>query len=778
MRYGYKQSREFFLITKGTFTYMSAALGLQPSQVEMQPISDGCRYIIQLPSGGGALAGLRRIITRPFNILSAAKALKETNEQLQLRNQELEELVRERNRAELLQDSLYRIAGIANSAASLNELYPAIHDVIKKLMPADNFFIALYDQEADMIELPYFVDEVDKSYIGPYQAANGLTEKVIHSGRPLLIDRQEHQRLINKGEVNLVGAPTAVWLGVPLKSALRTFGAMVVQHYTDIEAYKEQEKQVLSFVSAQVAAVIDRKRSEEALRISERRFRQLAENIEEVFFLISADYNTLYYINPAYETITGRSCESLYADPRSWVQALHLEDRQRIIKKLDNIDPDDLYHEQDTEIRIIHTDGSIKWIWLRSQPIYEDSTVIGRVGVAVDITERKVLRQAQKQESLGVLAGGVAHDFNNLLVAMLGQTSLALQKMEPENPGLSHVKKAVKAAERAADLTRQMLAYSGQGHFYIQQVNLNTLIQDNLHLFEAGIPKNIRIETAFTTPLPTIEADPGQMQQVIMNLILNSAEAIGENQPGLIEILTQIQQYRPDDSLFWQYTGVPIEAGRYVRLDVRDNGVGMDEETLAKIFDPFFTTKFTGRGLGLAVVLGIIRGHKGGLRVTSVPDLGAQFTLLFPISKEPEPESAPQLNSAVEIYRAGTVLVIDDEEPVREAVCDILEIEAIEVLTAANGLEGIRSFEKNHDQIDLVLLDLSMPGIGGVETFHRLKAIDSSIPVLMSSGYNQSEVDVQFSGEQPTGFLQKPYSADVLVEVVMNQLNTNQKTTQ
>ncbi|NIP24380.1 MAG: hypothetical protein GWN61_01665, partial [candidate division Zixibacteria bacterium] len=172
MRYGYKQSREFFLITKGTFTYMSAALGLQPSQVEMQPISDGCRYIIQLPSGGGALAGLRRIITRPFNILSAAKALKETNEQLQLRNQELEELVRERNRAELLQDSLYRIAGIANSAASLNELYPAIHDVIKKLMPADNFFIALYDQEADMIELPYFVDEVDKSYIGPYQAAN------------------------------------------------------------------------------------------------------------------------------------------------------------------------------------------------------------------------------------------------------------------------------------------------------------------------------------------------------------------------------------------------------------------------------------------------------------------------------------------------------------------------------------------------------------------------------------------------------------------------------
>jgi CheY-like chemotaxis protein len=197
----------------------------------------------------------------------------------------------------------------------------------------------------------------------------------------------------------------------------------------------------------------------------------------------------------------------------------------------------------------------------------------------------------------------------------------------------------------------------------------------------------------------------------------------------------------------------------------------MDEATLAKIFDPFFTTKFTGRGLGLAGVLGIIRGHRGGLRVTSVPGLGAQFTILFPISKDQTVDGENiDTNASGELKRAGLVLVIDDEEPVREAVCDILEIEAIEVITAADGLEGIKLFEQNHGEIDLVLLDLSMPGLGGVETFSRLRKIDATVPVLMSSGYNQKEVDSQFSGEQPAGFLQKPYSADILVDIVMRQL--------
>jgi nitrogen-specific signal transduction histidine kinase/CheY-like chemotaxis protein len=396
--------------------------------------------------------------------------------------------------------------------------------------------------------------------------------------------------------------------------------------------------------------------------------------------------------------------------------------------------------------------------------------VVGRVGVVVDVTERKALRQAQKQESLGILAGGVAHDFNNLLVAMLGQTSLALTKLPPDSAARSSIMKAVKAAERAADLTRQMLAYSGQGHFEIHLINLNALILENLHLFAAGISKNIHIETALMESLPAIEADPGQMQQVIMNLILNGAEAIGQR-PGLIRIQTQVQDYDPENSFFWQYTGLPLEGGRYVRLDVRDNGVGMDEATLGKIFDPFFTTKFTGRGLGLAVVLGIMRGHKGGLRVTSTPGKGSQFTLLFPTSQKVNTIESEQPAAYLQTgSRAGMILVIDDEEPVREAVTDILEIEGIQVITAASGLEGIELFSRRFREIDLVLLDLSMPGLGGAETFRRLQEIDNTIPILLSSGYNQSEVDRRFTGEEPAGFLQKPYSADVLVVEIMRHL--------
>ncbi len=768
---GYELSPEFFLITKGTFTAMPTALGLKEATVDMAPIQGGMCYIIELPAGGGMLAWLRRLVTWPFNIRSAARELKESNELLQLRNRELEEQIQERKRAEILQEALFQIADIANSAPSLDDLYPAIHLIISKLMPADNFFIALYDQKTDMLDLPYFVDEVDTTYTGPYQAANGLTERVIHNNEPLLINHPEHQQLIADGQLNMIGEPSAIWLGVPLQSGSRTFGAMVVQHYSDPTAYQEQEKQILSFVSGQVATVINRKRNEEALRISEQRFRQLAENIEEVFFLISADETMLYYINPAYETITGRSCESLYDDPRSWVEALHPEERQKIFNHWQNMGPEKMKADQDTELRLLLPDGSTKWVWLRSQPVIEDKDVIGRVGVVVNITERKALRQAQKQESLGILAGGVAHDFNNLLVAMLGQTSLALAKMPENSPGRLHISKAVKAAERATDLTRQMLAYSGQGHFETQQLNLNNLIQENLHLFEASIPKNIHIKTNLFDQLPTIDADPGQMQQVIMNLILNGVEAIGER-PGLIEILTQTQDYQPDDSLFSQYTGLPMKAGLYVRLDIKDSGIGMDEKTLAKIFDPFYTTKFTGRGLGLAVVLGIIRGHKAGLRVTSSPDNGAQFTLLFPIAKAEPINDTKQPVDSTEDKPTGVVLVIDDEEPVREAVSDILEIESIQVLSAADGQEGINLFDKHRQEIDLILLDLSMPGLGGVETFHRLRKINQTVPILLSSGYNQTQVDSHFTEGKPAGFLQKPYSAAVLVEEVVRRLNS------
>ncbi|KAA3665042.1 MAG: PAS domain S-box protein, partial [Chloroflexi bacterium] len=287
-----------------------------------------------------------------------------------------------------------------------------------------------------------------------------------------------------------------------------------------------------------------------------------------------------------------------------------------------------------------------------------------------DVTERQrteeALRRAQKLESLGVMAGGIAHDFNNLLVAMLAQTSLALVKLPLESDAFPHIDKAVKAAEHAADLTRQMLAYSGRGQFERKAINLNALLQENLHLFEVGMPKNVQLVSKLTNPLPFIEGDQGQMQQVVMNLIINAAEAI-DKRAGVVTVRTGVQELEGDNGRFWQHTGSPLPSGRYVSMEVCDNGCGMDEDTISKIFDPFFSTKFTGRGLGLAAVLGIVRGHKGGLHVNSVIGEGTTFTIFFPAFAGERAAQEPLPASAATVKSKGLVLVIDDETAVRDA---------------------------------------------------------------------------------------------------------------
>lgn len=394
-------------------------------------------------------------------------------------------------------------------------------------------------------------------------------------------------------------------------------------------------------------------------------------------------------------------------------------------------------------------------------------------GSITDITERertkKAMEQAQKLESLGVLAGGVAHDFNNLLVAMLGHTSLAMMRMSSSNPAYDHIAQAVKAAERAADLTQQMLAYSGRGHFRMQPIDLNVLLDENLHLFTSAIPKNITLQKQLAHGLPRVDADLGQMQQVVMNLILNGADAIGQKQ-GTVKITTMLYQLENGDKEFSQlnYT---LRPGHYIRMDVTDNGCGMDEQTLAKIFDPFFTTKQTGRGLGLAAVQGIVRGHKGGLHVVSKPGEGTTFSLMLPVSKSEIGEIVkPVPLHDVEIPVDCLVLVIDDEASVRNIVTDILEMDGIRTMVAPNGEIGIELYEKYQDDIDLVLLDLSMPGLNGHETFIRLQRVNPKVNVVLSSGYDESDATVQFVGHGLSGFIQKPYEPNYFLTTIKGHL--------
>jgi CheY-like chemotaxis protein len=376
--------------------------------------------------------------------------------------------------------------------------------------------------------------------------------------------------------------------------------------------------------------------------------------------------------------------------------------------------------------------------------------------------ERRLLEK-QKLEGIGLLAGGVAHDFNNLLVGILGNASLA-QEMVPPTSDVGQILDAiVKTSERAAHLTRQMLAYSGRGQFVIEPVNLSDLVRDMTSLLNPSIPSNVSVHFDLARHLLPVLADSGQLQQIVMNLVINAAEAIGER-PGSISVRTRMR--RVDEQFIRAELGhFEIEPATYVSLEVSDSGDGMDQATVARIFEPFFTTKFTGRGLGLAAVSGIVRGHKGAIRVTTAPGHGTTFLILLPASAE-SPIEAAKDTPAKELKGTGTVLIVDDEAVVLRTAQNALERHGYTTLTAESGPAGIDLFRREKDLISLVVLDLSMPGMTGQQALSHLRAINPHVPVLVSSGYSEIEVRRVFEGERLAGFIQKPYTASRLVEKV------------
>jgi signal transduction histidine kinase/ActR/RegA family two-component response regulator len=384
------------------------------------------------------------------------------------------------------------------------------------------------------------------------------------------------------------------------------------------------------------------------------------------------------------------------------------------------------------------------------------------------------LRETQKLESLGVLAGGIAHDFNNLLTGVLGNASLALDDVMPGSHLASRLEDVVKATERAADLTRQLLAYAGKGRFVVQELDLSHQVREITALLQASIPRTVQLRSELAEGLPCIEADSAQIQQVIMNLVINGAEAIPENRTGSVLIATGVQDV---DAAYIRTTlpDTEIAEGRYVTLEVHDTGVGISPDQVRQIFDPFFTTKFTGRGLGLAAVKGIVRGHKGAIKVYSTPGRGTGFKLLFPASRHEARNTASAAGEQPLLTGSGTVLVIDDEEIVRCTAQAALERFGYKVLLADDGLQGVERFRELACEIDLVLLDMTMPAMSGEDTFRELRLIRPEVKVILSSGYNEVEAIRRFTGKGLAGFVQKPYTSARLAEAVKSALGRTQR---
>jgi len=381
----------------------------------------------------------------------------------------------------------------------------------------------------------------------------------------------------------------------------------------------------------------------------------------------------------------------------------------------------------------------------------------------------EALQQAQKMESLGLMAGGVAHDFNNLLVAIMGQCAIALKKLPEESKAAGHLHKVLHAAEKAADLTRQMLAYAGGGEVDLQSIDLSQLMSDSAALLDAVLPGHVSLELELTRPVPHIVADPNQIQQILLNLALNGAEAIG-NKAGTLILRTGLQEEPPVPERAWIQALEIDWTQHHVFLEVQDSGSGMTRENAVRIFDPFFTTKGTGRGLGLAAVLGIVRGHRGGLLVKSRPGRGTTFRVLFPPDRARLPESDNEPGETESAPK--TVLVIDDEQMVLDAVTEILSLQGIEVIPAGSGEEGLRLFGERKTAVDLVLLDLTMPEMSGEETLLRMRQIDPGARVLITSGFGPAEAKSRLKGNQTLGFLQKPFGSTTLVDAVDRALHS------
>ena len=438
----------------------------------------------------------------------------------------------------------------------------------------------------------------------------------------------------------------------------------------------------------------------------------------------------------------------------------------------------------EAQLNIIETvhlaDGLTVWFDTCKVPIRNDQgTVIGILGTSFDITERmqaeeeraqlqQQFHQSQKLESLGILAGGIAHDFNNILTVIIGHCYMARENMIPEQEYKAAFEKIESAGNRAADLCRQMLTYAGKSPLVQTHVNMWLLVDEVVKMLQSGLNKNVTIELDVKRVVPEIKGDAGQIQQIIMNLIINAAEAIGDKNGTIRVVLTRMLVEA--DQVETDTFGTVIQAGGYICLEVTDSGCGMDEETQKRIFEPFYTTKVTGRGLGMSAIHGIIKAHEGILQLTSAPGAGTSFKVCFPVPVAADAaETAAPATDALE-DASGTILLVEDEEILRTMGKELLDAMGFTAITASNGREALHIYRERGGEIDAILLDLIMPVIGGIEAYHELRTISPTVPIIICSGYGVELVEGVIARDQHAGFVHKPYKPGDLRNVIVKMM--------
>src|SRR6266498_2394674 len=804
-----------------------------------------------------------------------------------------------RRRAECVQEAVYRISHTAHMVDNLQELLGAIHEIVGELMPAKNFYVSLYDAEHDRLEFPYFVDEYDTARdIPPRKLRKGLTEYVLRTGRPLLATPEVYENLVAAGEAELIGTPSIDWLGVPLKVRDRTIGVVVTQTYSPGVRYGESERDILTFVSAQMAMAIERKRVEDAWREQSELLQRIVDNIPVMLAFLDeqgriqwgnrewtrtlgydiaearerdlfaelypdpgeqrrlrdsigapvgqwTDFRTrtrhgtvldtiwanappLRHVHPdrepaatgkrrraeeRYRSFIAQSSEGvsrLEVDPPVPLKLPEEEQVDRVyagariaecndamarmygfkeardlvgtrLAELHNVnDPTNReqirsfiragYRVSDSETREHDRDGRPRVFLNNVVGFVEDGHLVRVWGTQRDVTDQRHLeeqfRQSQKMEAVGQLAGGIAHDFNNLLTAILGNTQLLLRDLPPGDSKRGDVEEIRKASERAASLTRQLLAYSRRQMLQPVVLDLNVVVAEMDKMLHRLIGEHIALVAVLAADLGRVRADPNQIEQVVVNLAVNARDAM----PDGGKLTVETANVDLDETFAQAHLGsVP---GPYAMLAVSDTGAGMDATVRAHLFEPFFTTKEVGKGtgLGLATVYGIVKQSGGYISVYSEPGHGSSFKIYLPRIATPARAAAgPQKGGPAR--GTETVLVVEDEPAVLSLSRRALEAQGYVVLAASDAASALRVVERHGGMIHLLLTDVVMPGLSGRELADQLAGQRPGIRVLYMSGYPGDAV-VQH-GTLPSGsaFLQKPFSPDGLARKVRDLLD-------
>ena len=794
----------------------------------------------------------------------------------------------ERRRSEEERQAIFEIIHGINVTANLDELLQLIHQSLKKIVYAENCFVALYEHKTGMFHFPFFVDRYDTAP-PPVKAGRSCTAFVFRTGRPMIIRQETFDQLAAQGEVELVGTPSPTWLGVPLRTPTETIGVLVVQHYENDSAYTERDLEFMASVGGQIALAIARKRTEDDLRKQQEEQQIIFHSAPLMIWykdtenrILRANQTAAESVGLKVEEVEGLSTYELYPEEaakyhqddlevirsgnpklgiiepyqtasgkKRWVRtdkipyrdlegnivgvlvfASDITERKQAEEALQRSEanyrsliegaPYGIFrtssdgrlfsanpalvemtgYSSATELLGVNLDRAIfrdsserKQICLKYPDGFEgvevgwkrrDATPItvrisgrpvkdpsGKAScyemIAENVTERRLLeqqlRQAQKMEAVGRLAGGIAHDFNNLLMIILGHTGLILDRADIDEWTHRKAEQVRHAAERAAGLTRQLLAFSRMQVLQPKVIDLNGVVSEMAKLLPRLIGENIQLVVRQNSSLGHIKADAGQIEQVVLNLAVNARGAM----PNGGKLLIETSNEELDEAYARRHP--PLQAGSYALLAVTDTGIGMDHDTQALIFEPFFTTKEKGKGtgLGLATVYGVVKQSGGFIWVYSELGKGTTFKIYFPRVLEAL-NARPPTDSSKAPAGTETILLVEDEQEVREVTREFLELSGYVVLIAKNGEEAIKLAKEYKGSIQLLITDMVMPGMGGRDLANQMIANRKDLRVIFMSGYTEYAVLQQGELELDAVLMPKPFTKEVLARTVREVL--------